>query len=343
MRLRENQLRAVNTTTNNNFKSGVHFHATGTGKSWISLEIILNYNSKYNNRNIIWMCEQKSILIEQFNKKTLKEKGYLNIYNKFMIVNYTENKNKDWSKLLGMATFWGKPVLLVINRSFLVSQKKYKNIKIPISLIIHDECHSISNKTTREFYDYILEKNKNISCLGFSATPNLEFKPFNNILTSYSIYDAYCDNVILNPNIKWLKSNKILSNEDILSYCKYEIEKLAYKKVIVWCGMINLCITTAKYWKKHFPGFKICVDTSKEELNYNNYADFSKEEKNALLFCACKHREGSDIKNLDCCIFLDKVENRNAKTFVQCIGRVLRRDKINKKKEGVIIDLCASN
>ncbi len=343
MRLRENQLRAVNTTTNNNFKSGVHFHATGTGKSWISLEIILNYNNKYNNRNIIWMCEQKSILIEQFNKKTLKEKGYLNIYNKFMIVNYTENKNKDWSKLLGMATFWGKPVLLVINRSFLVSQKKYKNIKIPISLIIHDECHSISNKTTREFYDYILEKNKNISCLGFSATPNLEFKPFNNILTSYSIYDAYCDNVILNPNIKWLKSNKILSNEDILSYCKYEIEKLAYKKVIVWCGMINLCITTAKYWKKHFPGFKICVDTSKEELNYNNYADFSKEEKNALLFCACKHREGSDIKNLDCCIFLDKVENRNAKTFVQCIGRVLRRDKINKKKEGVIIDLCASN
>ena len=25
-----------------------------------------------------------------------------------------------------------------------------------------------------------------------------------------------------------------------------------------------------------------------------------------FLFCACKHREGSDIKNLDCCIFLDK-------------------------------------
>ena len=46
MRLRENQLRAVNTTTNNNFKSGVHFHATGTGKSWISLEIILNYNNR---------------------------------------------------------------------------------------------------------------------------------------------------------------------------------------------------------------------------------------------------------------------------------------------------------
>ena len=55
------------------------------------------------------------------------------------------------------------------------------------------------------------------------------------------------------------------------------------------------------------------------------------EEKDAILFCACKHREGSDIKNLDCCIFLDKVENRNPKTFIQCIGRVLRKDKKLKK------------
>ena len=45
MKLRENQLRAVTTTTDNNFKSEIHFHATGTGKSWISLEIILNYNN----------------------------------------------------------------------------------------------------------------------------------------------------------------------------------------------------------------------------------------------------------------------------------------------------------
>ena len=71
MSLRPNQLNAVKISSENNFKSGVHFHATGTGKSWISLEIILNYNRKFNNRNIIWMCEQKSILIEQFNKKTL--------------------------------------------------------------------------------------------------------------------------------------------------------------------------------------------------------------------------------------------------------------------------------
>ena len=74
MSLRSNQINAVKISNDNDFKSGVHFHATGTGKSWISLEIILNFNKRYNNRNIIWMCEQKSILIEQFNKKTLKKK-----------------------------------------------------------------------------------------------------------------------------------------------------------------------------------------------------------------------------------------------------------------------------
>ena len=47
--------------------------------------------------------------------------------------------------------------------------------------------------------------------------------------------------------------------------------------------------------------------------------------------------------NLDCCIFLDKVEKRNSKTFVQCIGRVLRKDKDKKKKFGLILDLKANS
>ena len=41
--------------------------------------------------------------------------------------------------------------------------------------------------------------------------------------------------------------------------------------------------------------------------------------------------------------FLDKVENRNSKTFVQCIGRVLSKDKENKKKYGLILDLKATS
>ena len=44
-RLRKNQENAINESISNNFDSGVHFHATGTGKSWIALELILKYNN----------------------------------------------------------------------------------------------------------------------------------------------------------------------------------------------------------------------------------------------------------------------------------------------------------
>jgi len=40
----------------------------------------------------------------------------------------------------------------------LTSQDKYKNIKIPIHLIIHDECHTIVNKSSQLFYDYMFKK-----------------------------------------------------------------------------------------------------------------------------------------------------------------------------------------
>ena len=44
MKLRKNQLKAIDISINNDYQSGVHFHATGTGKSVIGLEIILNCN-----------------------------------------------------------------------------------------------------------------------------------------------------------------------------------------------------------------------------------------------------------------------------------------------------------
>ena len=60
MSLRPNQQQAIKVSLDNDFESGIHFHATGTGKSWISLELILEYNRKYPDHNIFWICEQKS-------------------------------------------------------------------------------------------------------------------------------------------------------------------------------------------------------------------------------------------------------------------------------------------
>jgi len=45
--LRFNQSSAIETSIQNDFQSGVHFQATGTGKSWIAMNLIEEYQKKY--------------------------------------------------------------------------------------------------------------------------------------------------------------------------------------------------------------------------------------------------------------------------------------------------------
>ena len=45
--LRTNQSRAINISLENDFKSGVHFHATGTGKSLIAFTLLDEFYKKY--------------------------------------------------------------------------------------------------------------------------------------------------------------------------------------------------------------------------------------------------------------------------------------------------------
>jgi len=338
--MRKHQLDALELSEKNNYQSGIHFHATGTGKSWVALQLALNFSKKNSNCCIFWICEQKSILTEQFQPDVLKQKGF-DICKQFLIFNYSEKKDQDWTSIVNSSTVWKKRTLVIINRAFLTSQKKYEKLTLPIHLVIHDECHSSSNSSTKKFYSWLKKKSPNTSCIGFSATPNLKHFPYQNLISKYSIYDAFCDNVILGPRIEWC--NTILSNQEIGIFILNRIQELVYKKVIIWCGMIEQCYQLSQDWKSLFEGFTISVDTSESrQTNFQNMEDFYKAEKNAILFCACKHREGSDIPNLDGCIFLDKVQDRNSKTFIQCMGRVLRKDKLNKKQFGYILDLKAS-
>ncbi len=340
--LRQNQITAIQTSIDNDFQSGIHYHATGTGKSWIAMYLVEQYYKKNPKNNIIWICEQKSILIEQFQQSTMRERGFQSILKPFNVLNYSEYKLGTWHESVNSAKFWGKPVLLIINRTFLTCADKYKLIKLPFHLIIHDECHTIINKSTQEFYKYTLSNPlfNGIKCIGFSATPNTSFEPFTKIITSYSIYDAFQDKVIVPPKIKWFNCNEPLSQENIAKTIKELILECPYKKIVVWCGMIDLCNEMAGLWKQFFPDYLICIDTS---VSSDDYKEFEEANEKAVLFCACKHREGSDIKNLDTCVFLDKVESRSAKTFIQCIGRALRLDKDSKKKSGLIIDVRAKN
>ena len=57
--LRKNQKEALTTCIESNFESGVFLHATGTGKSWIGLELLKKYHEVNKNSNILWLCEKK--------------------------------------------------------------------------------------------------------------------------------------------------------------------------------------------------------------------------------------------------------------------------------------------
>lgn len=348
MELHSNQKNAIGASLANNFASGVHFHATGTGKSWIALELIHEFqkaNPKHS--NIFWICEQKSILLDQFDARTVEARGYKHILKKFFVFDYSREKPADWSSIVTTSAFWGKPLLIIINRAFLVSGQNYKNIKIPIHLIIHDECHSITNKTSQEFYAHMCAANPAVRCIGFSATPVLQ-TPYSSIISKYTIYDACKDRVIVPPRIVWFKSEaKHIGPMKLRSLCADLFAEQPYQKVIVWCGMIRLCNTAAAEWAAdpHFADWLIAVDTSADAEGDGGrivgYKEFYEARGKAIMFCAGKHREGSDIPYLDTCVFMDNVAERNHKTFVQCVGRVLRRDPAGAKTHGLIIDVNA--
>jgi hypothetical protein len=46
---------------------------TGTGKSWIAMYILLEFYKKYPKLNVLWICERKDILIQQFSKNSRLE------------------------------------------------------------------------------------------------------------------------------------------------------------------------------------------------------------------------------------------------------------------------------
>ena len=108
--LRENQKKAINTSYENDFESGVHFHATGTGKSLIDMNIVTQYNQIHPTHNILWICESKSILIDQFSPISQKERNIVDIMRRFNVLNFSNYKTSDWVDSVNAAKFWNKPL-----------------------------------------------------------------------------------------------------------------------------------------------------------------------------------------------------------------------------------------
>ena len=67
----------------------------------------MEYNLKYPNSNVLWICERKDILIQQFSKEILKERGFTEVLKKFNVLDFVINKNSEWYNSLNSSGFWG--------------------------------------------------------------------------------------------------------------------------------------------------------------------------------------------------------------------------------------------
>jgi len=378
---RANQLEAINILKENGFKTGIHCHSTGTGKSLIYLHYCQLFLEKEG--DIIITTERLNILLDQFyikvgkewvinphNKEVWKENNIIDL-DEFKIINFVTKKDKKWYLTMNIPS--DKKKIILINRAFLTQKKNYKKIISKIGLIINDECHSCVNKTTYDCFTFLKNKHK-MPLIGFSATPirpgktngDRNMTRLKNIfcekdsdtlslLSNFNIIYSIQNKWILPPSFHWFyyiktKNDSLLPLErDIIMKSLNDLMiKMPNRKGVAWCGRV----ATAKKWFNNFNKFKhkysnlkninCYIDHSRKndcDDGYDekdSYTSFRRKNKNAIIFCANKHREGSDIPYLDYCIFLDKVKKRSPLVFIQSIGRVLRKSL--GKEEGIIID-----
>ena len=158
------------------------------------------------------------------------------------------------------------------------------------------------------------------------------------------------NNTNMTIKVKKNKNKNTVSNLEInsvLDFLDKIVYEMPYKKIIAWCGTIDLCnnwkIKFEENYKKkeNLSDFKFLIDYS--GVGNLDYDKFRKSDGKTILFCADKHREGSDIPKLDGCIFLDKVKNRSSNVFIQSIGRVLRKCDNPNKVKGFVFDGIVKN
>lgn len=180
-----------------------------------------------------------------------------------------------------------------------------------------------------------------------------------NILSWFNLKEAIEKGIILEPVFHWFHIKKYIkktkkyvdryknySDDEIISVMTVLndiVEQCKYKKCVVWCRLKSIADSWYEIFLKEKNKYSnlgkmtVYIDHSGTSSDYDKFYD---KEDNAIMFCASKFREGSDIPYLSCCMFLDKVKDRGELPFIQCIGRVLRKDTEKLKEYGHIIDGC---
>ena len=123
------------------------------------------------------------------------------------------------------------------------------------------------------------------------------------------------------------------------------LDECKYKKCIVWCRIKDIANDWFEIFKlqcfkyNNLEDMRVFLDHSGTlQGNGFDYDKFYSRNDKAILFCDSKFKQGTDIPYLSCCLYLDKVTNTCEIPFIQCIGRVLRKDSEHLKQYGHIID-----
>lgn len=371
--LRPNQIKALQRNKELGFISGIHIQVTGAGKSVIILKTITDKLEYDNSKKVFiiltdrieilknWFFDDKNNL-NQKNVQFWKERNIIDL-TKFNIIDTITNKDKNIINKINNVT---KPTLVIMNNAFLRTNNKYEQLINNISLVLLDECHSVSGPEIYKALRHI-KYNLNTSIIGFSATPIRNsknsisqlcdiFGPIIdsnnkiNIISFYDIISALQDDIILPYKfvITSIKNIKNVNNKLILKeIINKELELLPYKKVIIWNKKIKDIKDNIKFFKNNFPNMKVYYSHSGKEdndnnthntNNDNNMHNFYTDNDNAIMLCVNRFREGCDINHLDCGIYLDQVKKRSTLVSIQTSGRVVRPDKEKLKKYGLIIE-----
>jgi len=220
------------------------------------------------------------------------------------------------------------------------------------------------------FSSETLKENIKLSMNDFDTNSNLEkliniFHKKENpnelhIISWCNIKEAIEENYILEPIFHWYNISSVdkdnideIEISSTLSVLNETLRSCEFKKCIVWCRIIEATKQSYDNFQKYqgsydiLKNMKAYIDYSREDNNkyLKNYDEFFHSHDNAILFCACKYREGSDIPFLNCELLSDKVKDRSEIVYIQSIGRVLRKTTYGGKvkKNGHIIDSVSTD
>lgn len=295
----------------------------------------------------------KYIFLNNNNTSYWKDNDIINL-DKFNIVDCINSKSKNLFSTIDNT----KPNIIIINNQLL----NVRPVNFKLEMILLDECHSISGNKIYNTLKKLKYENK-IPIIGFSATPlrknadkklcDIFSKSFDlheknkkiNIISSYNLFDAIKDDIVLPLYTVCIKVDKKIgnTNKKITKLALDSIiDKCPYNKFIGWCKNIEEMVEWYEFFKLEYSHLNLYMTSYKDNIyngDYNcNYEEFYNADNNAMLICVNKCREGSDIKNLDCGIYLDAVKNRSILVAMQTSGRIIRPDKGGLKKYGFIID-----